>query len=51
MNELKINCYTENDMKYHTSQLLRYGYKKTNDCMWTKIFEKDNNIVILNREY
>lgn len=48
---VEINCYTEEDMMYHVSQLKRYGYTKTADCMWTKIFEKDDNMVILNREF
>ena len=51
MNKVEIKCYTEEEMRYHTSQLKRYGYTKVADCMWTLIFEKDNNTVILNREY
>lgn len=51
MNEVRINCYTEEDRNYNVSQLKRYGYIKVADCMWTLIFEKKDNRVILNREY
>lgn len=50
-NEVTINCYDEETRRYHQSQLKRYGYVKTADCMWTQIWEKESNTVILNREY
>ncbi len=51
MNKVTLKIYTEKDMSYNISQLKRYGYKKTHDCMWALIFEKDNSIVTLQREY
>lgn len=51
MNEVRVDCYTEEEMRYHKSQMKRYGYTKIADCMWTLIYEKDDNKVILNREY
>ena len=46
-----INCYEEIDMKEEEENLKRYGYVKTSDCMWTKIYKKNNVTVVLNREY
>ena len=51
MNEVTMNIYTESDMKYNVSQLKRYGYHKTHDCMWVTIWEKENSVVTLKREY
>lgn len=50
-NEVTIACYNEKDMFYNVSQMKRYGYIKTNDCMWVLIFEKGNSRVILIREF
>ena len=46
-----INCYEEIDMKEEEENLKRYDYVKTSDCMWTKIYKKNNVTVVLNREY
>ena len=51
MSQVTINCYTEKDMNYNISQMKRYGYTKTSDCMWAKIFEKGESKVVLTREY
>jgi len=51
MNEVTLTIYTEKDMNYNISQLKRYGYKKTHVYMWVLIFEKENSMVTLQREY
>ena len=47
--EIKIN--TENEMRYIERRLKETGYNKTNDCMWAKIYTKNNNEIVLTREY
>ena len=51
MNKVELRCYDEKEMDYHKSQLKRYGYSKTNDCMWVVIYKKDNSEVTLIREF
>lgn len=46
-----VNCYEEIDMIEEEENLLNYGYMKTSDCYWVKIYKKDNVTVILHREY
>lgn len=51
MNRIEIRCNTEAEMNYHIAQMKRYGYQKTNDCMWVVIYKKDSSEVTLIREY
>ena len=48
---MKIKMWNEKDMAENERNLKEYGYKKTSDCMWVKIYEKGNSQVILIREY
>jgi hypothetical protein len=47
----KIKCYNENEMYFNEKQLKKDGYKKTSDCMWVKIYTKENSEISLIREY
>ena len=47
----EIKAFTEKEMRYAERKLIETGYKKTNDCMWVKIYMKNNNEIILTREY
>lgn len=51
MNKTIINEVSEIDFYEDEKQLKRYGYVKIADCYWTKIYEKDNHRVILNRDF
>ena len=47
----EIKAYTENEMREIERKLKVTGYAKTNDCMWAKIYTKNNNEIVLTREY
>ena len=36
---------------YMITHLKETGYTKANDCMWIKIYTKNNNEIVLTREY
>ena len=46
-----IKMWSEKDMNENERNLKEYGYTKTSDCMWVKIYEKENSKVTLIREY
>ena len=46
-----VNAHSEADAQRHEYQLRKYGYKVIANCYWTMLFEKDNWIVQLNREF
>lgn len=46
-----IKAFTEEEMRTVERKLIETGYTKTNDCMWVKIYIKNNNKIILTREY
>ena len=47
----EIKAYTENEMRDAERKLKETGYAKTNDCMWAKIYTKNNNEIVLTREF
>jgi hypothetical protein len=47
----EMNCYEEKEMQQLERGLKRDGFRKTADCMWAKIYEKDNEMVVLTREW
>ena len=47
----EIKVYTENKMRDTERKLKETGYTKTNDCMWAKIYIKNNNEIVLTIEY
>lgn len=48
---LTIKMWDEKDMNENEKNLKEYGYKKTSDCMWVKIYKKGDKEVSLVREY
>ena len=48
---LKIKMWNEKVMAENERNIKEYGYTKTSDCMWVKIYEKGNSQVTLIREY
>lgn len=51
MIKTEIKCYNENERNEVIKKLKNTGYSKISDCMWTVIFIKGNNEIIVNREY
>lgn len=49
--KITINAMSEKEMKTLERDLNNLGYSKTADCMWCKIYSKDNTDYVLNREY
>ena len=47
----EIKAYTEKEMRDTERKLKETGYTKTNDCMWVKIYTKNNNEIVLTKEY
>lgn len=47
----EIKAFTENEMREIERKLKVTGYTKTNDCMWAKIYTKNNNEIVLTREF
>lgn len=47
----EIKAYTENEMRDTERKLKETGYAKTNDCMLAKIYTKNNNEIVLIREF
>lgn len=47
----EIKAYTEKEMRDTERKLKETGYTKINDCMWSKIFIKNNNEIVLTREF
>lgn len=47
----EIKAYTEKEMRDTERKLKETGYTKTNDCMLVKIYTKNNNEIVLTKEY
>lgn len=48
---VKRNITSEHEMRSVEKFLKTRGYSKTADCMWYKIYSKDDTDYVLNREY
>lgn len=48
---LTIECYTQEQMKLEERNLKSCGYRKTNDCMWVKIYVLGELEVVLSRQF
>ena len=48
---VKRNITSEHEMRSVEKFLKTRGYSKTADCMWCKIYSKDDTDYVLNREY
>ena len=46
-----VKANTEVEMKEIETKLKQTGYTKTSDCMWSKIYEKNQNMIIVEREF
>ena len=51
MKQITLKATSENEMKFFENGLKQLGYEKTNDCMWAKIYTKDNSEYVVKREY
>jgi hypothetical protein len=47
----EIKVYTEREQREVERKLHETGYNKTLDCMWAKIYIKNNNEIVVNREW
>jgi hypothetical protein len=47
--EIKVN--TEQEQREVERKLKETGYNKIADCMWAKIYTKNNNEIVVNREW
>ncbi len=48
---IKLNAMNENEMRWMGKSLKEQGFTKTADCMWTKIYSKENTEYVLIREW
>ncbi|MBO5971341.1 MAG: hypothetical protein J6S14_22940 [Clostridia bacterium] len=46
-----VKANTEAEQRDIEKKLSQTGYTKTSDCMWTKIYTKGNNEIVVNREW
>lgn len=51
MIKTEIKVYNEEQRNEVINKLKNTGYSKIADCMWTLIFTKGNNEIIVNKEY
>lgn len=51
MIKTEIRTKTENEQKNIEKKLKETGYNKIADCMWVKIYIKNNNEIAIIREY
>lgn len=48
---ITIKAMNENEMKFFEKGLKEQGFTKTSDCMWAKVYTKNNTEYIIIREY
>lgn len=46
-----MTFHSEEEQKKFEAKLKLDGFKKTADCMWAKIYTKDNFEIVINREW
>lgn len=51
MKKIELRTMNEIEMKFYEKGLKELGFTKTNDCMWVKIYKKENLEYIISREY
>lgn len=51
MTRTEIRTSTETAQRETERKLNETGYVKTSDCMWAKIYTKNNNEIIVIREW
>ena len=47
--KITIKPNNENEMKFFEKGLKEHGFVKTSDCMWVKIYRKNNTEYIIER--
>lgn len=48
---ITLKAMNENEMKFFEKGLKESGFAKINDCMWVKIYIKDNTEYVITREF
>lgn len=48
---ITIKAINENEMRFFEKGLKEQGFTKTSDCMWAKVYTKNNTEYIITREY
>lgn len=48
---ITIKAMDENEMRFFEKGLKEQGFAKTSDCMWAKVYTKNNTEYIITREY
>ena len=48
---ITLKANNENEMRFFEKGLKQQGFTKTSDCMWAKIYRKDNTEYVISREY
>ena len=48
---ITLKANNENEMRFFEKGLKEQGFTKTSDCMWAKIYRKDNTEYVISREY
>ncbi len=51
MMKIEFKAMSEKEGWAYERELKSNGFRKTADCMWVKIYEKENVQVVLQREY
>lgn len=46
-----VKAMNENEMRWIENGLKEQGFTKTNDCMWAKIYTKNNTQYVITREF
>lgn len=51
MTEIREKVYDKIEMDYEIRNLRKLGYVRTQNCFWFETWEKENNRVILERDF
>lgn len=51
MTEVTVKVYDSIEAEYEIRNLRKLGYKRTQNAFWVENWEKDNNRVILERDF
>lgn len=51
MMKIEFKAMNKKEEQAYEKEIKGNGFRKTADCMWGKIYEKENAQVVLSREY
>lgn len=51
MTEVTVKVYDSIEAEYEIKNLVKLGYKRTQNAFWIEHWEKNNNRVILERDF